>query len=93
MAERLGTDEHVTSLGNLQLVSVLTEKCAISVECVDGLSEVGSIREGWRSWAVGTVVLMTWIVVIIVVVQLVVSVGARLGLRTRARRTVVLCCC
>ena len=47
MAERLGTDEHVTSLGNLQLVSVLTEKCAISVECVDGLSEVGSIREGW----------------------------------------------
>ena len=47
MAERLGTDEHVTSLGNLQLVSVLTEKSAISVECVDGLSEVGSIREGW----------------------------------------------
>ena len=47
MAEGLGTDEHVTSLGNLQLVSVLSEKCAISVKGVDGLSEVGSIREGW----------------------------------------------
>ena len=42
-AESLGTDQHVTSLGNLKLISVLTEQCTVSVERIDSFGELGGI--------------------------------------------------
>lgn len=40
LTEGFGTNEHVTSLGNLKLVSVLTEESTVGVESTNSLLEV-----------------------------------------------------
>lgn len=46
LTESLGTNEHVASLSNLELVSVLTEESAVGVESTDCLLEVGGSGVG-----------------------------------------------
>ena len=72
-AESLGTDQHVTSLGNLKLISVLTEESAVGVEGVNGGIEFWRIGVSGRSWLIATVVLVRDIVVIVVTVELVMA--------------------
>ena len=76
LADGLSADEHVAGLGNLELISVLTEESTVSVESIDGLVEIGSSRVSWRGSAVTTIVLMGVIVVVEMIVQIVVGVLA-----------------
>lgn len=42
-AKSLSANKHVTGLGNLELISVLTEQCTVSVERIDSFGELGGI--------------------------------------------------
>ena len=45
--ESLGSNKHITRLGDLKLISVLTEESTVRVESVHGFGELGSARIGW----------------------------------------------
>ena len=75
LTESFGTDEHVTGLGNLQLVSVLTEEGAVGIESIDGLGELRGVGVSGGGRLVATVMVMARVVVVVVIVQLVVIVG------------------
>ena len=75
LAESLSTDEHVSGLGNLELVSVFTEKGAVGVESIDGLGELRCVGVCGGGGLVATVVVVGGVVVIVMIVQLVVVVG------------------
>ena len=64
-----GGNEHVGSLGNLELVTVFTEQGSICVEGFDSISDPGHARAGRRSCSIPTVVMMGFITVIVVVVK------------------------
>ena len=70
LTDGFSADEHVTGLGNLELVSVLTEQSSVSVERVHGLAEVRGGRVGWGSSRVSSVVVVNRVVVVVVVIQL-----------------------
>ena len=76
LADGLSADEHVAGLGNLELVSVLTEESTVGIESIDSRVEIGSSGVSWRGSAVATVVLMAVIVVVVMIVQFVVGVLA-----------------
>lgn len=78
-AEGLSADEHVSGLGDLELVAVLSEEGAVGVEVVNGLLEVGDGRVGRGGGLGTTVVMMLNIVVVVVVIQVVVRVGEALS--------------
>ena len=44
--ESFGSDKHVTCLGDLKLISVLTEESSVRVESVHGFREFGSAGIG-----------------------------------------------
>jgi len=69
LSKGLSADKHVTSLGNLKLISMLTEEGSVSIEGVDGFIEIWGSGVGWRGGTVSTVVIVVLIVVIEVVIQ------------------------
>ena len=75
LADGLSSDKHVTGLGNLELISVLTEESTVGVESINGLVKLGGSRVSWRSGLSSTVMVMSGIVVIVVSVRSVVRIS------------------
>ena len=70
LTEGFSSNKHVTGLGNLELVSVLTEESSIGVESINSLMKIRGGWVGWRSRLVATVMLMTLVIVIEMFVEI-----------------------
>ena len=73
-AKSLSANKHVTGLGNLQLISVLTEQRTVSVERIDSFGELGGIGVSGWSRLVTTVMVMGVIIIVVMIIELVVFV-------------------
>lgn len=58
LAKGFSSNKHVASLGNLELISVLTEESSIGVKCIDSMMKIRGGRVGRRSCLVATVMLV-----------------------------------
>ena len=72
LTERLGSNEHISCLGNLELISMFTEKSTIRVESINSLGELGSAGVGRRGGIVTTVVVVLIITIVVMFIKLVV---------------------
>ena len=70
--DSLSADKHVAGLGNLELISVLTEEGAVGIEGSDGLLKVGDLGVGGRRGLISTVMKMAGVRVVVMGVELVV---------------------
>lgn len=70
LTESFGTNEHVTSLCNLKLVSVLTEESTVGVESTNSLLEVRGSGVCGGGSCITTVVGVTSIAVVVMIVEL-----------------------
>ena len=72
LTERLSSNQHISCLGNLELISMFTEKSTIRVESIDSLGELGSAGVGRRGGLVTTVVVVLTITIVVMFIKLVV---------------------
>ena len=69
LAEGFSSNKHISSLGDLELISVLAEKSTIGIESIDSLMKIRCGRVGRRSCLIATIVLVTCISVIVMFVH------------------------
>lgn len=70
LTEGFSSNKHVTGLGNLELVSVLTEESSIGVKSINSLMKIRGGWVGWGSRLVTTVMLMIRVIVIVMIVEI-----------------------
>lgn len=70
LAQSLCADEHISSLGHLELITVLSEQCAVWVKSLNGSSQAWNIRIGRRGRGLTSVVAMLRVQVVVAGIEL-----------------------
>ena len=69
LAESLSSDQHVSCLGDLHLISVLAEERALRVEVINGHIKLGHSGISWRSGVSRAEVVMIGVHIVVIRIQ------------------------